>query len=377
MNLQPWDLWEKDGTPKHDTTEIVRLLEDALARHPEHPGLNHLYVHAMEASSTPEKAQVAADRLRHLVPDAGHLVHMPAHIDLRLGHYQLASEANERAMAADARQAETFPKAGFYRVYMAHNSHFLAFSSMMEGRSAAALAAARRMVADVPREFIDDHGPMVDGLMPVVFHALVRFGRWEEILREPAFPEQLITANATRCYARGVALTALGRTDDAEIELDELNRLAVTLDDRVIGINKAKDVMQIATLVLSGELAFRRGERDRGLELLAKAAADEDALTYMEPPDWMMPVRHAWGAALLEASEWHTAERVFREDLARFPENGWSLFGLARALRGQGRESEARVADERFRKAWTRADVTLESPCFCQPGTRLQALARR
>lgn len=377
MNLQPWDLWNKDGTPKGRTLEVVAGLERALAQAPEHPGLNHLYIHAVEASREPAKAKAAADRLRTLVPDAGHLVHMPSHIDLRLGHYELAVEANREAMAADARAEARTPKAGFYRVYMAHNAHFLSFASMMEGNSEAAIDAARTMAGGIPPEFIEGAPAVIDGYVPVVFHALVRFGRWEEILAEPAFPPTLILANGMRHYARGVALTALDRLDEARVELAELRRLVGTLDDRIFGINSGKEVMAIAIDTLEGELAFRAGEHARGLELVKRAVAREDDLRYMEPPDWPMPVRHPYGAMLLEAKEWKQAEQCFREDLARFPENGWALFGLTRALRAQARNDEAADVEKRFKRAWSRADVELHAPCFCQPGNGPAVTARR
>jgi tetratricopeptide (TPR) repeat protein len=237
MNLQPWDLWTTSGEPKGRALEILGVIETALARTPAHPGLNHLHIHAAEASPEPRRAKASADLLRDLVPGAGHLVHMPAHIDVRLGDYQLASETNERAMEVDSRNGASVPAAGFYRVYMAHNAHFLAFSSMMEGRSSAALAAARYMVAGVPKEFLEQAPAVVDGLMPVVFHVLVRFGRFEEVLEEPAFPKELIAANAIRHYARGVAFTATDRLDEARAELRELERLTATIDERIFGIN--------------------------------------------------------------------------------------------------------------------------------------------
>lgn len=347
MNLQPWDLWNKDGTPKGRTREVVAGLERALAHAPEHPGLNHLYIHAVEASREPAKAKAAADRLRTLVPDAGHLVHMPSHIDLRLGHYELAVEANRSAMRADARAEARTPKAGFYRVYMAHNAHFLSFASMMEGNSESAITAG---------------APSMNS---------------RGIRAEPAFPPTLILANGMRHYARGVALTALDRLDEARVELAELKRLVGTLDERIFGINPGKVVMAIAIDTLEGELTFRAGDRARGLELVKRAVAREDDLVYMEPPDWPMPVRHPYGAMLLEAKEWKLAEQCFREDLERFPENGWALFGLARALRGQARNDEAADAEKRFARAWARADVELHAPCFCQPGTGEPVATRR
>jgi len=368
MDLQPWDLWTRRGAPKGRVNEILALLERALAVDPRNPLACHLYIHATEASPRPELALEAADRLRDLVPGAGHMVHMPSHTYVRTGRLADASRANVLAMEADVRHRERFPRDGFYRAYMMHNAHFLAFSSMLEGRSEAAMGAAKRMVADLPPEFVKSAGPLVDGYLPVVLHVLVRFGRWEEILREPAFPAEFLVANGVRHYARGVALTVLDRFAEAESELAELDAIVARLDDRPIGNNAAKSVMRIPRLVLAGELAFAAGRHDEGLDLLAQAAAIDDELVYDEPPDWMMPVRHPYGAMLLEAQRWSEAERAFREDLKLFPENGWSLFGLERALREQGRTSDADAVAARFAKAWSRADVKIHAPCLCQPG---------
>lgn len=370
LDLQPWDVWTPDGQPKGNTPEIVATLEQVLRVQPENPGANHLYIHTMEASPAPERALAAADRLRTLVPGAGHLVHMPAHIDLRLGRYADASLANVRAMAADRKHAGEVPGAGFYRVYMAHNPHFLAFSSMMEGRCEAALEAARTMVREVPQEFLENAGPLIDGYLPVVCHVLVRFGRWQEILDLPPFPAHLAFSNATLGYARGVALAALGRTTEAEQELARVQAAITSMDGRVIGINEARVVLGIAARMLAGEIALHRGQHDDAVRELRAAAAIEDGLRYMEPPDWMHPVRHALGAVLIEAGRAAEAEQVFREDLKRFPENGWSLKGLSRALHARGLAVEEREADARFAKAWSRADVRIGSSCYCVAGDR-------
>ncbi len=377
MDLQPWDLWTRAGAPKGRAIEILAQLERALALDPNNPLANHLYVHATEASSRPELGLAAADRLRDLAPDAGHLVHMPAHTYLRTARLADASRANELAMAADRRHRAEFPRDGFYRVYMAHNAHFLTFSSMLEGRCEAALQSARTMLAEMPPEFVQAAGPLVDGFMPVVMHTLVRFGRWQEVLEHPPFPAEYPVANGVRHYARGTALNALGKPDEAEAELRQLDALVAALDERTIGNNPAQVVMKIPQLLLSGEIAFSRGRRDEGLARVAEAVAIEDQLVYDEPPDWMMPVRHPYGAMLLEAERWKEAERAFHEDLTQYPENGWSLFGLARALRAQGREGEARAAESRFRTAWARADTKIHAPCLCQPGRGPAVLAAR
>lgn len=369
MNVNPWDLWTPDGQPKHDALEIVATLEAVRAFAPDHPQANHLYIHAVEASREPERAIDAADRLRHAAPGASHLVHMPSHIDVLTGRFQEASEANERAIAADEKHGRATARTGFYQVYMAHNRHMLAFASMMEGRQEAALRAARDMVAQVPPEFLaGDFGPAIDGLMPVVLHTLVRFGRWEEVLAEPPFGPELLAANAVRSYARGVALAALGRLDEAQAELDALTRAAATMDDRPIGNTPAKQVLQVPLKVLEGELLFRRGQQAEGIAALREAAVAEETLTYAEPPDWMQPVRHTLAATLLVAGRPVEAEQAAREDLRRFPKNIWSLTGLAKALRAQGRAGDAQEVEAELGKLRERADVDVPSPCLCQPG---------
>jgi tetratricopeptide (TPR) repeat protein len=369
MDLRPWDLWTHEGKPQPGTIEILETLESVLRLAPNHPGANHLYIHAVEASPHPERAAAAADRLRDLVPGAGHLVHMPAHIDLRLGHYAEASAANERAIQADARHRELFPKEGFYHVYMAHNFQFLTYSSMMQGKSARALEAAHSMVDGIPPEFIAAMGPLVDGILPIVLHVEVRFGRWHDVLEHPPFPEQLVVANALRHYARGVAFAAQGQVDEATAERDQLAAAMLKIDEKaVVGNSLAAHVLAIAARMLAGEIAFRRGALDDSFALLREAVAIEDELRYDEPPDWMMHARHALGAALLQAQRWNDAEAVFREDLAIHPDNGWALFGLARSLEGRGAAEEARETRSRFEKAWSNADVELKSSCFCQPG---------
>lgn len=368
MDLQPWDLWDEAGRPKGATTIIVNTLEAVLRLQPDNPGANHLYVHAMEASPTPDKAQGAADRLRTLVPGAGHLVHMPAHIDARLGHWGRAIEANQAAIEADRRVAERTPKAGFYRLYMLHNHHFLAWAAMQAGRSELSLEAARAMVKGVPAEFIASSAPVVDGYMPVVLHVLVRFGKWDQVLQEPAFPPELIVANAVRHYARGVALSALGRVDEAEAEARELAAWVAKIDDRAMGNNPARRVLEIPVRTLAGEIAFRKGDVDEAVAQLRQAVAVENELRYDEPPDWMTTPRHPLAAILLSAGRHDQAREVLLADLRRFPENGWALRGLVAASAGE--PSQRAEWEARFQRAWAGADVQIDTPCMCVPGAK-------
>lgn len=368
MDLHPWDLWTKDFEPKTDTLEIVSILEEVLRLDPDHPLANHLYIHAVEASATPEKASAAADRLRTLVPAAGHLLHMPAHIDLRLGAYGKAADANRVAMAADRKRSTRYPRAGFYRLYMAHNPHFLTFASMIQGKFRDSLEAARLLIAEMPSEFKNDMAMIADGFLPIELEVLLRFGKWNDVLAYPPFADSLPYSNAIRSYARGAALAALGRRAEARAELEMLRQRAAALDERFVGNNSARTVIAIPLLLLEGEILAQEGHFDTSIELLRRAATLEDDLRYDEPPDWRMPVRHTLGAVLLRAGRYSDAVPVHEADLRRFPENGWSLKGLAAAHRGAGQTVESQGVEARFVRAWEGADTAISSPCLCLPG---------
>ncbi|WP_437692014.1 hypothetical protein [Sorangium sp. So ce176] len=360
MDLRPWDLWTLDGRPQPGTEEIVLTLERVLQRDPEHTGANHYLIHALEASPAPERALPSAERLAGLAPGAGHLVHMPSHIFFRVGRYADASDANERAAAVDRRYIRARRPEGVYpMMYFPHNLHFLSVSAGMEGRGAVALRAARELVAEVPDQHVQ-HMPTLEMFRPAPLFALVRFGRWDEILAEPAPPpEQRYTTGIWR-YARGRALASRGRPDDAAREAAALRAMSSEgAGDVTIGMNSAKDLLEIAALVLESQIASERGETGAAIGMLEAAARVEDTLRYFEPPDWPEPVRHTLGAALLKAGRPRDAEAVYREDLRRNPDNGWSLCGLEQSLRAQGREEEADAAHARFERAWARADVRL------------------
>lgn len=367
MDLRPWDLWKADGSPQPGTEEVTATLEAVLRREPRHPGANHLWVHLVEASPHPERGIAAADRLRTLVPGAGHMVHMPAHIYSRVGRWADAAEANVRAIEADRRYRELSPRQGFYSVYMAHNRHFLSWAAQMEGRSEVALRAAREMIANLPEDFVRESAFFADGYMNVELETLMRFGRWEELLAIPEPPDYLPITRAFRHFARGTAFAALGRLEEADrAQADFREAAGRVTDEMIVGNNPAKLVLSIAAHQLAGEILNRRGDVDGAVRELREGARLEDTLRYNESPDWLLPVRHALGAVLVRAKRWSDAEAVYREDLARNAENGWSLWGLARALREQERPGEASAVERRFRRAWKRADVSLESTCYCQ-----------
>ncbi len=368
MDLQPWDYWTNDGKPKGRIEEVVTVLETALAAHPDHPGAAHFYIHAMEVPQ-PQKAEPYADKLVHRVPGAGHLVHMPSHIYMRVGRYIDAADANSLAVATDRRYFKKAPEPDYYWVYYAHNLHFLAYASMMEGRYEAAMRAARDLEREIPEWYLREYGGFVEGIMPTTFHVMVRFGRWDEILAEPPRPEYRLVSHAVRHYARGNALSALGRTDEARSEIDLFEEAVADIPpDWWVFNNKVSNVMPIARTMLVGELAFREGRYDEAFAALRRGAELEDALVYDEPPAWMLPVRHSLGALLMSAGRYEEAEAVYRQDLIENPKNGWALLGLRQALAAQGRQAEAREIQPQLAAAWKRADVAPTSSCYCEPG---------
>lgn len=359
LDLHPWDLYETNGSPKAWTPEIVALLEGALAQAPDHPGLCHLYIHAVEASLRPDRAVGAAERLRASMPGAGHLVHMPSHIFQRVGRYADSALANERAVAADGGY---LPQAGnfmIYPMYAAHNHQFLWFAAQMEGRSAAAYAAARDTAARLPLEMLRAM-PGYDGWLAYPVWTLVRFGRWQGVLAEPLPPTEFAYASAVAHVARAIAQARLGNLEEAAKESAEAERNYASLPAEAMqGFNPVSALSGIARGLADAEYARARGDWDVAIAKLTPAVAVEDGLRYDEPTDWYFPVRHVLGPMLLEAGRTTDAEALFRADLGRNPENGWALTGLAAALRRQGKENEAAAVDRRLAFAWSRADLDL------------------
>jgi tetratricopeptide (TPR) repeat protein len=371
MNLRPWDLWTVDGKPQPGTPEIVSTLEAVLKAAPNHPLALHLYIHTVEASSDPGKAAEPADRLRDLTPGLGHMVHMPSHIDVRCGRWQQAIDANEKAIKADAEYQKRSPKQGFYHLYMAHNHHMLAFAAMQQGESKRALEAVRTMLAGVPKEWVavKENAAIADGFLAAPLEVMIRFGKWDDILKEPEPPEVFPIARGLRHHARGVAYAATGKTKEARAELDALREVAKkTPKEAVFGNNKASDLFAVADPMLEGEILAAEGKMADALKTLAVAVEKEDAIKYMEPPDWIVPVRHALGAFLMRDGQAVKAEVVYRQDLKKWPENGWALYGLAASLDAQGKKAEAEEARKRWKKVWAKADTDLTSSCKCAPG---------
>jgi tetratricopeptide (TPR) repeat protein len=364
MNTTPWNYWYGDGGPKEGIPEIIATVERVIRDFPNHAGAHHLYIHLVEASDSPDRALPSARVLGDLTPSAGHLVHMPAHIFIRTGLYGDAAESNVKAIAADDDYITQCRSQGLYpAAYHPHNWHFLWASATMEGRGAEALRAARELVNRLHVHKLREPGwSTLQYYKATPWFALVRFGKWDEILAEPAPEADLVFETGVRHYARGIAFMSKGQAAQSEGELRELRKVAANpemADLSIWGMNSLKHLLDIAVEVLAGELAAKRNDFDRALMHLERAVRLEDGLMYNEPPDWHYPVRQSLGAVLLEAGRPGEAATVYWEDLRRNRENGWSLFGLAQALRAAGKPDEAAEVEQRFQKAWARADVKL------------------
>jgi tetratricopeptide (TPR) repeat protein len=357
MDLRPWNYWQPDGKPYAGTQEIVDVLERVITSQPNHAGACHYYIHAVEAVA-PSKAIPCAERLAGLMPGAGHLVHMPAHIYIRVGRYNDAIEANVHAVHTDESYITSEGPTGVYPVgYYPHNYHFLAFAQMMAGRGNDAVGTARTLVTKVPVD-IARQVPLVADMIAHHHIVALKFGRFNEVLQLPAVPADVPSAFALAEYARGVSFAATGRNTEAAAALANVQKVAAASGEQ----NKA--VLDLAVHALMGEIAARTGDLKGGIEHMQAALQIEDGMLYFEPPVWPLPLRPSLGAMLLKAGRAAEAESVFREDLKRFPENGWSLFGLAASLRAQGRGGEAADVDTRFKQAWGRSDVKLTSSAF-------------
>jgi tetratricopeptide (TPR) repeat protein len=366
MDLRPWNYWTGDGRPYPGTEEIVSTLEKVLARSPRHPGANHLYIHAVEATKSPERAEAAADRLAKLMPGAGHMVHMPSHIYQRVGRYADAVAANEAAVKADEDYIAQCRAQGIYPMaYYPHNIHFIWYAATAEGRSQAAIDAARKTARTVSDEMLDKL-PLLGGFRVVPYYALARFGRWDEVLAEPLPADRHLYLGGIAHYTRGLAQLGQGHLEEAEKELLDVRRIAAdkALDYTLFSPNTAARIFAPAPEVLAGELAAKRKDYDAAIAHLERAVRLEDGLFYTEPEEWHYPTRQALGAVLLEAGRAREAETVYWDDLKRHADNGWSLFGLAQALRAQDKKAEADAVQARFDKAWAHADVKLTSSRF-------------
>jgi tetratricopeptide (TPR) repeat protein len=358
MNLRPWKLWGPDGKPAEGTEEIVTVLEAVLRRNPDHPGANHYYIHAIEASPHPERALPSARRLPSLVPAAGHLVHMPAHIYMRVGDYAAAARANVQAVAADQAYLKSRDVKGVYAMmYYSHNIHFLAVAHGFQGRSADAKKAADQLAAHVGPHV--DEMPMLEGFLMVQPLVLARFQRWDDILAANMPGEKRQITRAAWHFARSLACLARGKVKEAEQERQEFLALKKTIPDdaKISDWNTAQSVLGIAEVVLNAKLALARNDRRAAVELLRQGVQKEDALLYGEPPDWITPVRETLGAVLLLSGDAAEAEKVFRAGLEQHRRSGRCLLGLRESLKAQKKDHAARLVDQEFQAAWKNADV--------------------
>ena len=367
MILRPWQHWSPDGKPAEETPEILSVLESGLAKFPNHPALCHLYIHAMEASPNPGKALPAANRLRNAMPGAGHLVHMPSHIDVLLGDYENVIKANQQAIAVDQEFLEREGAMNFYTFYRIHNYHFLVYGAMFDGQSQLALQAANDLVKQVPEELLKSQTDFLDAFMPTRLHVLVRFGLWEQILAEPEPADYLPMSRSIRHYARAIAYAATGRVAQAEQEQARFLQTKQTVPETsVLFQNTSLDILNVAEAMIAGEIAYRKQEYDAAFTHLREAVRRDDALNYDEPWAWMQPARHALGALLLEQDRTKEAERVFRADLKRHPKNPWALNGLEECLRRRSADQAADSVHQAFLEATKRADVKIDRSCFCR-----------
>jgi len=369
MDLRPWGYWMRDGQPHEGTAEIVALTEDVMKRHPKHPGALHMYIHLMEAHH-PARAEAAADALLPLLPGAGHMVHMPGHIYQRVGRYNDAIRSNELAIVADEDYITQCRAQGLYPMgYYPHNIHFLWFAATYDGQSAKAIESARKVAAKIPDEALKAV-PVLAGFRVVPYLALTRFGKFDEMLKEPD-PGPNAYIRGTWLYARGISFVAKNQLPQAERELAQLNVLLKdkSLDGPLFSPNVMRNILEIGPEVLSGEIAAARRQYDKAIAHLEKAVRLEDALVYTEPSEWHYPPRHALGAILLEAGRPAEAETVYWEDLRRNRENGWALVGLLQALKAQKKTYEAELVEARFKRAWQRADITLTASRFGRVST--------
>lgn len=367
MNTNPWDYWYRDGSPKPGTETILSSLQKALEINPKHAGAHHYLIHAVEAYR-PELGVESADALATLMPGAGHLVHMPSHIYMRVGRYGDSFDSNALAVKADEGYITQCRAQGIYPLgYYPHNIHFLAWSAMFQGRSAEALKAAREVAVKIQPTPEENLFGLYEAFASQPLYVMVRFGQWEQILAEKSPNESSIFMNGILHYARGLALTNTAKLTDAADELARLSgiREEVQKDKKYqIGFSAAGTLLLIAEQVLRAELSAKQGDIEAGIAHAERAVRLEESLAYNEPPDWYFPVRHVLGALLLDADLAAEAEAVYWADLKKNPNNGFSLFGLKQALDAQGKTEVAEEIAKRFRLAWAAADVSLGSSRF-------------
>lgn len=359
MILKPWQLWNKDGTPADGTNEILEVLESVLKRNPNHPGANHYYIHSVEASNDPGRGLPSAQVLKDLIPNAGHLVHMPAHIFFRVGDYEDASLANVKGIEADENYISKYNPGGIYPVmYYNHNLNFISVSEMMRGNFASAMNYANKVEQNV--KSVVGGMQMLEGYYANPLFILISFWKWDDILNYPEADTILKTYSALVNFSKGIANASKGNVDDAKIRLIALSELNSKIpSESVIGLNPANFILDIAEDVLKAKISIAAGDTSAAIEILQKAIQKEDSVNYNEPPDWYPSVRLSLGAVLFINENYTESEKVFRDELKKYPHNGRGLFGLMESLKAQGKDDEAREVDSEFKTAWKDAEVIL------------------
>ncbi|MFN7180870.1 tetratricopeptide repeat protein [Hyphomonas sp.] len=363
MNTMPWDYWSADGSPKPETVKVIEALETIIERSPNHPLALHLYLHAVEASDDPGRAEDEADRLLTLVPGSGHLVHMPAHIFWRVGRYDDAAKANIQAAKVDEDYIAQCNAQGFYpAMYYPHNIHFLWAAAGMSGQSALTFEAAEKVAKNVRMEQIEEF-PTIEFFKTIPLLSKVQFGKWEDVLGLDDPPTDRDYSRGIWYYARGVALTRTGDLKAAGAEQGMLAGLKDTVQIQFLDTNDypASVLLNIADQLLLGEIAQAKGKSKEAIAHFEAAVTLQDTLPYMEPPFWYYPTRQSLGEALMKAKRYAEAEAVYRRDLEEYPHNGWSMAGLAGALEKQGKKTEAMHLREHFEHVWMHADVEIDS----------------
>ena len=366
MDLHPWDYWLKDGTPQPWTEEILSTLEYVIEKYPDHHGANHLYIHAVEASKNPSRGLASADKLRFLAPGAGHLVHMPSHIYIRVGNYHEGSLANKRAVESDELYINQCNQQGFYPIsYYPHNYHFLFATATLEGDSKTAIDAAIKTSQKPPDSLLDVCGyQTLQHFSVIPLYAYVTFGKWDEILNYAQPEDKRPYSKSIWHYARAMALIARNKLGEAEKEITELKTLRYnkSVEELSIwGINLAGNLVKIAYEIATGELEAKRKNYSAAILHLRKAVELEDQLRYDEPPTWFYPCRQNLGTILIEAGKYSEAQKVYEDNLKEIPENGWGLFGLYQSMLKQNKTDEAAKVKQRFNEAWKYSDITLKA----------------
>lgn len=364
MNLRPWQLWSLDGKPAEGTLEIVAVLEGVMRRNPKHTGANHYYIHAIEASPNPERGSAAADRLMGLAPNAGHLVHMPSHIYLRTGDHDVAVKSNDLAIEADRRYLQKSGATGVYPLmYYNHNIHMLAASHAGSGNFAGAIKASNELAINIGPNV--KAMPMLEMFMPYAIVTLTRFHKWEDVMKYPKPPGEMLTTTAHWHMARGLALANTGKPAEAEKELNALRETAAKIPPTAtLFTTPVSLALKVAEDLLAGEIALARGDRKGAIEKLRAAAVSESKVNYAEPPDWDLPIREWLGRALMVDGQFAEAEKVFREEIGRRARNGRALFGLAEALAKQDKKTSAELVRKEFAEAWKNSDTKLSPEIF-------------